>query len=189
MLTIVKLLLKPSNEENRWRLENEWLLNLLKFSMLLLTKRLSVFLLVCEVKNNIVRSIFLRWWLRVIRCIFDGMSRQTGTKILFIFFFILVTSLGIKTVSRVPATIIETLKTETLSHQSEKGPHSELEGTHFNFSTTGHTVIQKTVAPFYLLPVSVFYNACISLENFQIKRSSLLIKDYLFHIYPTHNFW
>lgn len=117
------------------------------------------------------------------------MSRQTGTKILSIFLFILVTSLGIKSVSLAPATIIETFKTETLSHQSEKGPHSELEGTHFNLSTTGHTLIQKTVTPFYLLPASVFYNTYISLENFQIKKSSLLIKDYLFHIYPTHNFW
>jgi len=115
------------------------------------------------------------------------MSRQAGTKILFISFFILVASLGIKTVSHVPATIV--LKTETFSHQSEKGPHSELEGTHFNLSTTGHTLIQKIVVPPYLLAAPVFHNTCISLENFHIKRSSLLVKDYLFHIYPTHNFW
>src|SRR4030095_6154350 len=117
------------------------------------------------------------------------MSRQTGTKTLFIFFFILVASHGIKTVSYVPVTIIESLKTETLSHQSEKGPHSELEGTHFNLLTTGHTLIQKIVVPPYLLAASAFYNKCISLENFQIRNSSLLIKDYLFYIYPTHNFW
>jgi len=92
-------------------------------------------------------------------------------------------------VSFAPASIIETFKTETLSHQSEKGPHTELEGTHFQLSTTGHTLIQKTVVPLYLLPKSAFHNFCISVENFQIKKSSLLIKDYLFHIYPTHNFW
>jgi len=124
-----------------------------------------------------------------IQRIFDEMSRQPGTKILFIFFFILVASLGIKTVSPIPATIVETLKTETVSHQPEKGPQSELEGTHFNLSTTGNTLIQKTVVPFYLLPTSGSSNTYISLENFQIKKSSLLIKDYLFHIYPTHNFW
>jgi hypothetical protein len=124
-----------------------------------------------------------------IQRIFDGMSRQTGTKILFIFFFILVTSLGIKTVFVAPASIIETLKTETLSHQSGKSPHSELEGTHFNLSITGHTLIQKIVVAPYLLAASILYNSCISLENFQIRNSSLLIKDYLFHIYPTHNFW
>lgn len=117
------------------------------------------------------------------------MSRQTCTKTLFIFLFILVASLGIKTASFAPTTIIETLKTETLSQQSGKSPHTELEGTHFNLLTTGNTLIQKTVASFYLLPATVFYGICVSLENFQIKRSSLLIKDYLFHIYPTHNFW
>ena len=125
----------------------------------------------------------------VILRIFDEMNKQTGAKILFAFLFILVACLGIKTVSFVPATIVATLKTETLSIQSEKSPHTELEGTHFNLSTTGYTLIQKNIVPVYLLPVSVFYNTSISLANFQIRESSLLIKDYLFHIYPTHNFW
>jgi len=117
------------------------------------------------------------------------MNKQTVAKILFLFFFILVAFLGIKTVSLAPATIVETLKTETLSQQPEKSPHTELEGTNFNLSATGYTFIQKNVASFYLLPASVFHSRYFSLENFQIKRSSLLIKDYLFHIYPTHNFW
>ena len=121
--------------------------------------------------------------------IFDGMSRQTCTKTLFIFLFILVASPCIKAASFAPTTIIQTLKTETLSPQPEEGPHSELEGTHFNLATPGYTFIQKTVASFNLLPASVFYTTCISLENFRIKRSSLLIKEYLFQIYPTHNFW
>ena len=113
------------------------------------------------------------------------MSRQICIKTLFIFLFILVASPCIKAASFAPTTIIETLRTETLSHQSEEGPHSELEDTHFNLSTS----IQKTVASFHLLPASVFYIQCISLENFQIKRSSLLIKDHLIYNYPTHNFW
>ena len=121
--------------------------------------------------------------------IFDEMNKQTVAKVLFPFFFILVASFGFKTVPLAPATIIENLKTETLSQQPEKSPHTELEGTHFNLSATGFTFIQKNVSSFYLLPTIVFYRTCISLENFQIKRSSLLIKDYLFHIYPTHNFW
>ena len=117
------------------------------------------------------------------------MNKQTGARILFVFFLILVASFGIKTVSFATATIVENLKTETLSQQSEKSPHTELEGTHFNLSASGYTFIQKTVASFYLLPATVYNSTCISLENFQIKRSSLLIKDYLFHIFPTHNFW
>ena len=117
------------------------------------------------------------------------MNKQTGARILFLFFFVLVALLGIKTVTLTPAPIIENLKTETLSQQPEKNAHTELEGTHFNLSASGYTFIQKTVASFYLLPATVYNCTCISLENFQIKRSSLLIKDYLFHIYPTHNFW
>ena len=117
------------------------------------------------------------------------MNKQAVAKVLFLFFFILVAFLGIKTVSLAPATIVETLKTETLSQQPEKSPHTELEGTHFNLSATAYTFIQKTVASFYSLPASLFSSTCISLENFKIKRSSLLIKDYLFYIYPTHNFW
>jgi len=117
------------------------------------------------------------------------MNRQTGAKVLFLFFFILVAFPGIKTDFLAPATLVENLKTETLFQQSEKSPHTELERTNFNLSATGYTFIQKNVASFYLLPASVFHSRYISLENFQIKRSSLLIKDYLFHIYPTHNFW
>jgi hypothetical protein len=121
--------------------------------------------------------------------IFAEMSRQTGTKILFILSFIIVTTLGYKTVSIVPAAIIEDLKTETLAHQSKKAPHTELEGTHFHLTTIAHTLIQKNVVPFYQLPVNVFYTISVSLANFQIRKMSLLIKDYLFHIYPSHNFW
>ena len=117
------------------------------------------------------------------------MNKQAVAKVLFLFFFIHVASFGIKTVSLAPATIVETLKTETLSQQPEKSPHTELEGTHFNLSASGYTFIQKTVASFYSLHATVFSSICISLENFKIKRSSLLIKNYLFHIYPTHNFW
>ena len=124
-----------------------------------------------------------------IQRIFGEMSSRTGTKTLFIIFFILVASFSNKTVCIVPAAIVEPHKTEVLSHHSEKGPHTELEGTHFNLSITGHTFIQKIVVSPYLLAASVFYNTCISSEKFQIRNSSLLIKDYLFHIYPTHNFW
>ena len=117
------------------------------------------------------------------------MSRQIGTKILFIFFFILVATFGIKTVSLAPDATVATLKNETLSHHSEKGPHTELRGTHSHLITTGHTSIQKNGVAFYLVPAYGVYNSGISLENFQIKKSSLLIKEYLSHIYPSHDFW
>jgi len=117
------------------------------------------------------------------------MNKQTVTKFLFTFFFIIVASIGNKAVSLVPISALEPVKTETVSHQKGKSPHTEMEGTHFHLTTTGHTLIQKKVLPFYLLPAPLFNNSGNSLENFEIKKLSLLIKDYLFYIYPSHNFW
>ena len=125
----------------------------------------------------------------VILPIFGAMNRQAGTKILFTFFFIIVACFGIKTVSFFPVPVAATIKTETVAHQSKQGPDSELEGTAFHFTTTAHTLSQKNIVPSFLLPASVFYNHGVSLANFQIRKLSLLIKDYLFHIYPSHNFW
>ena len=119
--------------------------------------------------------------------IFAAMNRQA--KILFTFFFIIVAFIGIQTGSFLPASVAATIKTETFAHQSKQNPDSELEGTHFHFITAGHTLIQKTVVPSFQLPVPVFYNISVSLVNFQIRKLSLLIKDYLFHNYPFHSFW
>ena len=127
--------------------------------------------------------------MRSILRIFAAMNRQAGTKILFTFFFIIVAFIGIKADSFPPASLAATIKTETFVHQSKQNPNSELEGTHFHFITAAHTLIQKNVVPSYQLPVSVFYTISVSLANFQIRKLSLLIKDYLFHIYPSHNFW
>ena len=114
---------------------------------------------------------------------------RLGTKILFAFFFIIVASIGTKTVSFPPTSITTTFKIVTLSDQSGQGPHSELEGRRFHLTITGHTFVQKNLIPSYLSVASVFYDLSVSLENFQIRKLSLLIKDYLSYIYPTHNFW
>lgn len=140
-------------------------------------------------QNEIRTAHILQMMTAPIQRIFDEMSRQPETKILFIFFFILVAFPVIKTVSFVPATIIEPLKTETFSHASEKDPHTELEGKHSHLITMGHTSIQKNGVPFYQAPVYGLNNSAISLETLQIKNSSLLIEEYLSHIYPSHNFW
>ena len=117
------------------------------------------------------------------------MSRQAGIKILFTLFLIIAASYGIKTVSFTPGAIVETFKNESFFYPFEKAPHTELKGKHSHLITTGHTSIQKNGVPFYPLPVYGVYSYAISLENLQIKKSSLLIKEYLFHIYPSHNFW
>jgi hypothetical protein len=117
------------------------------------------------------------------------MRKQIGVKTLFILFFIIATSLGNIAVSLARSKAIDPLKTETVSHESGKGPHSELEGTHFHLTTTGQTLIPKKAIPFFMLPTAAFYDHCSSLENFRIRKLSLRVKDYLFRIYPSHDFW
>jgi hypothetical protein len=81
------------------------------------------------------------------------MNKQTGAKVLFVFFLSLL-PLWHQNSFLSPATIVENLKTETLSQQPEKSPHTELEGTHFNLSATGFTFIQK------MFPRFIYYHNC-----------------------------
>lgn len=74
---------------------------------------------------------------------------------------------------------------------SSKGelPNAELERTHFPVVTGAHILVQKII-PSTLLPLtSSFFGGAVVLNNLQIRESSRLSKDYLFHIYPTHHFW
>jgi hypothetical protein len=68
-------------------------------------------------------------------------------------------------------------------------PNSELEGSHIYIGSGGHITLQKNnAAPVHLSTACDLYKK-VSSENLQTRRSSLFIKDYLFHIYPSHNFW
>jgi len=116
------------------------------------------------------------------------MSRQVATKILFIFFFIVIACYGIKAVALVPVSVSIAYKSEPLSQHSGQIPDSELKGTHFRLPA-GHAVVQKNLVPSYFSLDAVFYEPRNALENFQIRKSSQFIKDYLAHIYPSHNFW
>jgi len=116
------------------------------------------------------------------------MNRQFGTKILFIFFAFTVACFSVKTAFPFSHSAVGDLKNKTLSHQSGQLPNSELEGVHFQVAVPGHIVVQKSSVQLHLSLVADFYKP-VTLENLQIKGSSLLIKDYLSHIYPSHNFW
>jgi hypothetical protein len=116
------------------------------------------------------------------------MNRQIGAKILFFSFAFAVACFGVKTVFPFPPSARGDLKNKTLSHQSGHLPNSEWEGIKIPAAAGGHIVVQKSFVPLYLSQATDFYKL-FSLENLQIKKSSLLIKDYLSHIYPSHNFW
>jgi hypothetical protein len=118
------------------------------------------------------------------------MNRYVVIKILFLFFIVAFACSGLKTALPAPPPAIEKSKPGSLSHQSQHTANSELEGVYFPAATGGHLAVQKNFAPLLNLPAtSDFYNSSVAVENLQIKESSLLIKDYLSHIYPTHNFW
>jgi hypothetical protein len=115
------------------------------------------------------------------------MNRNVGTKILSLLFIVVFACFGIKATRYVPAT--ENTKPETFSHQSHT-PNSELEGLYFPTATGGHGAVQKNAIPLlYQVTASDFHSKPVLWANWQIKESSLLIKDYLSHIYPSHNFW
>lgn len=116
------------------------------------------------------------------------MRRNAGTKILLSLFIVVFACFGIKTTIHVSTPVIE--KSESLSHQNGHTPNSELEGLYFPAATGGYISVQKNFLPsLQLLAETDLSSRQVSLENWQIKESSLLIKDYLSHIYPSHNFW
>ena len=117
------------------------------------------------------------------------MKRNAATKILSLLFIVVFACFGIKATTYVPAPAIENTKSESFSHQSHT-PNSELEGLYFPAATGGHGAVQKNIIPLlYQVSESDFHCKSLLSANWQIKESSLLIKDYLWHIYPSHNFW
>jgi len=116
------------------------------------------------------------------------MRRNADTKILLSLFIVVFAFFGIKTTIHVAAPVIE--KSESLSHQHGHTPNSELEGLYLPATTGGYVNVQKNLHPsLQLITEPCLSSKQVSLENWQIKESALLIKDYLSHIYPSHNFW
>lgn len=77
---------------------------------------------------------------------------------------------------------------EPAINESSNIPNSEFEGSHIVLGSVAHVVIQKN-APSSCLVSALNFAHPVFLERMQIKRSSLLIRHYLSHIYPSHNFW
>jgi hypothetical protein len=122
--------------------------------------------------------------------IFEAMSRNVVAKILSLVFIVAFACLGIKSTLHSPAHTIENKKQASLTQKPWHSSNSELEGLYFPAATSGYLSFQKSFTPLLqLFTAACFYNHSISSENNQIRESSLLIKDYLSYIYPTHNFW
>jgi hypothetical protein len=78
---------------------------------------------------------------------------------------------------------------EALGNFSQEFPNGELERVQHPSAAGWNTTAQKNVVTSSLLQRTVDYTAVSSLKRPQVKTSSLRIKDYLFHIHPSHHFW
>ena len=116
------------------------------------------------------------------------MNKQPRKKFLFIFLLFIFACPGIKAGFPVPVGATGISIDETVSYKAQHIPNSELEGQHFHFVTASHIVVQKNSGQLLFSAACNFYKQA-SIQDQQIKESSLLIKDYLAYIYPSHNFW
>jgi hypothetical protein len=116
------------------------------------------------------------------------MNRQIRIKFLFTLFFLAVACSGIKTSLSVPAPANEPLENTVLCYKLGHVPNAEAEVPHLTGVSGVQLVVQKNFAPLQLLIACNIYKLEPS-ENLQIQTSSLFIRAYLSHIYPTHNFW
>ena len=116
------------------------------------------------------------------------MNRQPGKKLLFIFLLFTFACPGIKAGCPVPVEATGISIEETVSYKVQHIPNSELEGQHFHVTAASHIVVQKNSNQLHFCTACDFYKQ-VSAQDQQIKESSLLVKDYLAYIYPSHNFW
>lgn len=90
----------------------------------------------------------------------------------------------------VASSVAGPVKQEILASQLQEFPHTDLEIIHQPVTAVWQTVAAKNAVTANLSLATVFSGyACNASLNSHIKASSLLIKDYLFFIYPSHNFW
>ncbi len=68
-------------------------------------------------------------------------------------------------------------------------PNAELERTPLPVVAGAHLFVQKIISPAVLPSAATVFCSTVLVNNLQIRETALLVKDYLFHIYPTHHFW
>ena len=115
------------------------------------------------------------------------MSRYPAKFFLTILFFFAVACCS--SIKICPARSVQPFNQEAHTFQAKQIPNAELERVHPPTVPAGQTALQKNLVLPGLLPLASFYQQRIAAESSFIKASSLLVKDYLFFIYPYHNFW
>jgi len=116
------------------------------------------------------------------------MSRNPFKFFLSLLFFCAVACCSAK--PAVASSVAEPVKQEALASQLQEFPHTDIEIVHQPVTAAWQTVVIKNAVTANL-PVTIIFScyAGNASLNSHIKASSLLIKDYLLFIYPSHNFW
>ena len=115
------------------------------------------------------------------------MSRNPVKFYVTIFFFFVIACCS--TINACPAQVIPADNTETVVIGAQQLPNAELERVHPPAVPGGQVAVQKNLVFPGLLSLAAFHQPAIAAGSSFIKASSLLVKDYLSHIYPFHNFW
>ena len=119
--------------------------------------------------------------------IFAAMVSKALKNIFILVFFFTFTCFGSNKICA--ANGAEQVKHETLGNFSQGFPNGELERVQHPSAAGWNSTAQKNVVPATLSQETFIYNEQVFFKSPLVKTSSLRIKDYLFHIHPSHHFW
>ena len=114
------------------------------------------------------------------------MSKALKNIFILVFFFAVTCFSSNKTCA---ANGAEQIKNEIPGNFSQEFPNGELERVHHPSSAGWNSTTQKNLVPAALSQGAFVYKEQIFFKSSLVKTSSLRIKDYLFHIHPSHHFW
>jgi hypothetical protein len=96
---------------------------------------------------------------------------------------------GTNPVFAIPSSPAKGVVSGNYYYQQPATPNAELELTHIHAPTGIHSAVHKLSAPSFLSYPAIYHFYPNLIIASRIRQSSLLVKDYLFHIYPSHHFW
>lgn len=118
---------------------------------------------------------------------FASMNKSGNTRISAFFFFLFIACLSVKTAHTAPVAH-EPINRE-FSERLQQFPNKDLEILHSPVAIVWQVVAQKNlVQQDFVLSTNTLQHHLSSTSSYN-KGFSYLIRDYLLHIYPTHNFW
>lgn len=118
---------------------------------------------------------------------FAAMNKTGNTRISALFFLLFIASLSVKTAHTAP--VAHKPVNREFSERLQQFPNRDLEISYSPVTIVWQVVVQKNLLQQdFVLSATTHQHYLSSISSYN-KRFSSLIRDYLLHIYPTHNFW